>query len=265
MTWNNWIRKNSELLPKNEIVLIFFENFANKANSTFLVLHGDEEMRVSDFDIKRAEKMIKMRREGMPIAYILQKKEFYGRDFLLGDPKTVLIPRPETETIIDLTKQLKPKPRKILDVGTGSGCIAITLGLEVPKAQIIGLDISKKALEIANKNKEKFGLDNVHFLRSDLMKNIEGNFDLIVANLPYVDKKWQWLDLKSLSFEPGLALYAEDAGLKLIYELFDQVKMRCKKIMLEADPCQHKAIKNHAKTLGFQHDLTDGYILQFSV
>ncbi len=222
-----------------------------------------------------------------------EKVNFYGYDFLVTPD--VLIPRPETEQLIDAVLSLAGVPYlpgvkpgenqlgrnpKILDVGTGSGCIAITLALKLPHAEILATDISKRALKVARKNLKNLSSDmknhkpaffpcqkkytpNIKFLSSDLTKNIK-NFtpDLIVANLPYVDRNWDWLDLEVLSKEPEMALFAEDKGLKLIKNLIDEVTDRkIKYLILEADPCQHKDIINYAKNYKLLE--TRGFILVF--
>ena len=166
------------------------------------------------------------------------KQDFYGRDFIITPD--VLIPRPETEMMIDTALNIMGKPFlpgvkpsepqlpediTILDVGTGSGCIAITLDLLLPQAKIVATDISDKALIIAQKNASEFGAE-VEFLQSDLLKNVKVKPDLIVANLPYVDENWDWVDEEALSKEPALALYAKDGGLELIFKLIDQVAER---------------------------------------
>ena len=203
----------------------------------------------------------------------VQKTNFYGRDFFVNED--VLTPRPETEQIIDCVLELcgKPflpgvKPEKpvvdpknltILDVGTGSGCIAITLSLELPEAKIYASDVSEKAIQIARKNAENLGAP-IYTIISYLLKNVNITPDIIVANLPYVDKNWDWLDQKSLKSDPDLALYAEDGGLKLIKELINTATS--KYLILEADPCQHSAIITHAKD---QYRLIKkiGYVLSF--
>ena len=199
--------------------------------------------------------------------------DFYGRDFLVT--KDVLIPRPETEQIIDevLTRAGKPylpgvkapAPQlppdfSLLDVGTGSGCIAITIKKELPEAEVHATDISKKALQIAQKNAQNHGV-HLSFIISHLLDNVKFTPDVIVANLPYVDKDWDWLDKESLSFEPAIALYAADHGLKLIKELIDTANS--KYLILEADPCQHQDIINYAAKKGLQHLETRGFILTF--
>ena len=208
-----------------------------------------------------------------PIAYKNGYQDFYGRDFLVTPD--VLIPRPETEQIIDAVLNLagkpylpgvKPSPRVlpenpvILDVGTGSGCIAITIKKELPEAEVHATDISKKALQIAQKNAQNHGV-HLSFIISHLLDNVKFTPDVIVANLPYVDKDWDWLDKESLSFEPTIALYAADHGLKLIKELIDAASS--KYLILEADPCQHQEIINFATKKGLQHPETRGFILTF--
>lgn len=199
-----------------------------------------------------------------PIAYQKGVADFYGRDFFVSP--NVLIPRPETETIVDMVLNLLGKPylpgvkpskarlaqdAKILEVGTGSGCIAITLKLEVPELDIVATDISDKALEVARANVKGFDVD-IKLQKADLLDGITERFDLIIANLPYVDKDWDWLDKKALSYEPSLALYAEDHGLKLIFQLVEQARERkVPSLILEADPCQHNDIVQFAAKQGY--------------
>ena len=212
----------------------------------------------------------------LPKAYKLGHQNFYGRDFLVTPD--VLIPRPETEQIIDAVLNLagKPylpgiKPGKnqlpenplILDVGTGSGCIAITLKKELPNAQVYATDISESALKVAQKNAQNHDA-SISLIISHLLNNVKLTPNIIVANLPYVDETWDWLDKEALSHEPKTALYAEDHGLKLIKELITQsITRNIPRLILEADPCQHKEIINFAIKKGLQHLETRGFILTF--
>lgn len=213
----------------------------------------------------------------MPQAYIDGVVDFYGRDFLVTP--NVLIPRPETEVAVDLVLKLcgipylvgvsvpprvLPLNPRILDVGTGSGCIALSIKAEVPEAEVMGCDISGKALSVAIKNSHKLETE-VNFVQSDMLGQILGDFDVIVANLPYVDRSWKWVDEKALSVEPSLALYAGDGGLEKIYRLIKQAKKRTKYLILEADPCQHKRVVEKAQSQGFEHLETNGYQLLFRV
>ena len=207
-------------------------------------------------------------------AYKRGFQDFYGRDFLVTPE--VLIPRPETEQIIDACFNLvgKPilsgvKPReavlngaiKILDVGTGSGCIAVTLALEIEGAKVTAMDVSDAALEVAKRNAKKYGAQ-VDFKQSDLLAEVNNKFDIIVANLPYVDRNWPWLDQEALEIEPDLALYAEDGGLDLIKKLIRQVreKKATNYLILEADPSQHEAIKKYASDFGLKHIETQDFV-----
>lgn len=210
-----------------------------------------------------------------------QIKDFYGRDFIIT--KDVLIPRPETEQIIDAVLNLAGKPYlpgvkpskrqlpehpKILDVGTGSGCIAITLKKELPDATVYATDISADALKIAQKNADKHSAP-ITLIISYLLNNVKPGViptpDIITANLPYVDETWDWLDKQALSKEPSIALYADDHGLGLIKELINQsTKLKIKYLVLEADPCQHADIIAYAKKAGLEHLETRGFILTLS-
>lgn len=183
---------------------------------------------------------------------------FYGREFYVD--QNVLTPRPETEVIVDEVLKLCGKPilpgikpekpklnpqgLKILDIGTGSGCIAITLKKELEGAEIYASDVSEKAIEIAQKNAENLKAP-IHTIISYLCQNVNITPDIIVANLPYVDKNWDWVDQKSLKQDPDLALYAEDGGLALIKELIDTAISEY--LILEADPSQHQEIIDYAK------------------
>ena len=202
---------------------------------------------------------------------------FYGRDYIINSD--VLIPRPETEMMVDAvlnlvgkpylpgvkpSKAVLPRDLTIVDVGTGSGCIAITLKLELPDAKVIATDISRKALEVAKKNATRLGAE-IEFLQSDLLNVIDIKPDLVVANLPYVDENWDWVDREALSREPSIALYAKDGGLELIYKLIDQVTGRgIKHLILEADPYQHEKTITYAKKKGLTLRETRGFIIYLS-
>jgi release factor glutamine methyltransferase len=207
-------------------------------------LHAHPEFELNEDVEKRADADCLRRENHEPLAYILGYKDFYGRKFMVTPD--VLIPRPETEAIINLAKELKTQ--KILDVGTGSGCIAITLKLELPDSDVVALDISPKALKIAEQNASKLGA-KITFCESDLLEKVQGEYDLIVANLPYVDKKWDWLS-PELTFEPEQALFAEDSGLYDIKCLISQVEQRLTNdgaVILESDLSQHEAIREYVE------------------
>ena len=203
-------------------------------------------------------------------------ENFYGRDFKVTSD--VLIPRPETEMIVDAVLNLagktylpgvKPSEArikqncKIIDIGTGSGCLAISLALELPKANVTASDVSEKALDVARNNAKSLNA-KAKFVQANLLDGIKDDYDVIIANLPYVDENWDWIDKKALSKEPALALYAENGGLSLIYKLINQASKRSFQfLILEADPCQHKDIIEYAKNHNLLLDEIRGFILSF--
>jgi release factor glutamine methyltransferase len=242
---------------------------ALKVSKEFLYLHPEKI--VSAAQGKRFEKMVKERARGVPAAYLLGYKYFYGLKFKVN--RSVLIPRPESEWLVDKVlrkardKNKTPRrPQKILDLGTGSGCLAIAIAkgcLKKMQVKIFATDVSRQALTIAKRNAKSLGA-NVKFLHSNLLSNVRGKFDIIVANLPYVPKT-QYSKLKTdLRFEPKIALMDpnQDFGLygKLLSQLADHVYPQAT-IFLEIDPTTKSFIlkwrkknKPQAK-LGFARDL----------
>jgi release factor glutamine methyltransferase len=167
-----------------------------------------------------------------PVAYITGVREFYGREFMVT--RAVLIPRPETEGVIEaippgLLAAHESGNAVVLDLGTGSGCLAITLALEHPAARIIATDVSADALAIARANAARLGADRVEFIESLLIPPGLPPLDLIVTNPPYVPER----DRESLSpdvrdFEPALALFAGEDGLDVIRVLLPQARAALK-------------------------------------
>jgi len=156
------------------------------------------------------------RQQGWPIAYITGVREFWSRDFIVTPD--VLIPRPDTECLIELSLQLLPqdKPGKIIDLGTGSGIIAITLACERPSAKVYATDISAAALNIARLNADTHQAQ-VEFRLSDWFANVpENQFDLIVSNPPYIEANDKHLKTGDLRFEPQHALSSGEHGLDAI-------------------------------------------------
>lgn len=157
------------------------------------------------------EALTRQRREGAPIAYLIGHREFYGRDFEVSP--SVLIPRPETELLVDLALQrLLPSPEgsagmRVLDLGTGSGAIAVTLALERPSAEVVASDVSALALECARTNADRLGA-NVRFVKGDWFTALDrtDRFELIVSNPPYIAATDPHLGSGDLRFEPAGAL-----------------------------------------------------------
>ena len=167
----------------------------------------------------RFDAVLARRAAGEPLAYILGQREFYGREFQVGP--SVLIPRPETELVVDLALAVPGLERStVADIGTGSGCIALTLAAERPAWQVTGTDLSCAALAIAENNRLALGLSSVTFAEGDLLAPLSGQyFDLIVSNPPYVAEHDPHLGQGDLRFEPAIALSCADQGLDIIRRL----------------------------------------------
>lgn len=231
-----------------------------RKNRTYLHAHLDEEIDTRRFDIANAR--LDLRLDRVPIAYILGYKEFYGRKFTVSP--SVLIPRPESEDLISLFLELTASEiaeKVLIDVGTGSGCLGITAKLERSNLSVILSDISKPALNIAEKNANALNAD-VHIQQQSLLNGQLKPVDYIFANLPYVDKNWDVSP--ELQYEPEIALFAEDEGLKLILQLISQAP-RCLTpeglLFIEADPQQHNRIIDEAMKNGFVKERVLNYIL----
>ncbi|HEX7813022.1 MAG TPA: peptide chain release factor N(5)-glutamine methyltransferase [Burkholderiales bacterium] len=161
----------------------------------------------------RFRMLLKQRTVGQPVAYLTGRREFYGREFRVTPD--VLIPRPDTETLVDaaLGKLPKDAQRSVLDLGTGSGCIGVTLALERPAARVAAVEMSPSALRIAQENADTLGA-RIEFLQGTWLTPLTGRFfDLIVANPPYIAAGDPHLQRGDLRFEPAMALAAGEDGL----------------------------------------------------
>lgn len=244
-------------IVKQEVVLLIAHVL--RKPKEYVIAHDDSQL--TNRQVRKINKLIQRRQNNEPIAYLIGEKEFYGRNFRVN--KSVLIPRPETETIIDVIKRIAKENDTVIDIGTGSGCIAITLKLENPNLNVTASDISKKALKTAKENAENLNAD-VKFVKSDLLKNVRNytKYDIITANLPYVDEKWKTGE--EIKFEPKTALFADGNGLEIVKQLVEQAKDYIKPggfLVLELDPCQHKEIVKFAENFGFLKVKTDDYIV----
>ena len=236
------------------------------ADRTYLHAHATDTLQ--DSTLRRFGKLVERRLQREPVAYITGRKEFYGREFIVTP--NVLIPRPETEELIELVlrSQISSLRSSVLDVGCGSGCIGITLKLERPELDVTLCDISPKTLAVAKKNAKQLGA-NVEFIESDLLSAFKPTANsrqltVIVANLPYVNKDWE--TSPETNYEPREALYADSNGYALIFDLINQSTSILRPgglLALEADPEQHERIIEQALTKNFTLSDTRGYAMSF--
>jgi release factor glutamine methyltransferase len=230
-------------------------------------LHAHNDVLMNPESIKLANSILQRRLKYEPIAYVLGYKYFYGRKFIVN--VDTLIPRPESEDIIDLLRIIvsdfitNTDKINLVDVGSGSGCLGITAKLELPSLNVTLADISDKALEIAKQNAKKLSV-RVNTLKSDLLKEYRLKPRVIIANLPYVDIDWE--RSPETNYEPRVALFAEEHGLKIIKNLIIQASKRLPNdgyLIIEADPIQHASLLNFAKKHRFKNLLNRNYCMSF--
>jgi release factor glutamine methyltransferase len=206
--------------------------------------------------------LVARRKQREPVAYIIGRKEFFGLEFLVNS--ATLIPRPETELLVETALQLtSPDDRlAIADIGTGSGCIAIALAKYLPRAALFAVDLSAEALQVARQNAGRHQVsDRLTFLLGNLLEPLPTPVDLIVSNPPYVSQ----VDLKTPStspevqqYEPRLALDGGDDGLALIRQLLAQAKKKLEpkgKLLVEIGSRQGMAVRQLAESCFPQADL----------
>ena len=187
-------------------------------NLSLLIADPDREIPISEAE---ADRLTARLAAGEPMQYVIGSTEFYGRPFRV-DPR-VLIPRPETEELVDWVRRAEPSARRLLDIGTGSGCIAISLALELPEAEVVAIDLSEEALQVARANNEALGA-SVAFRQADALHGLEAAFageepfDVILSNPPYVPEADRAeMHRNVLDHEPHLALFVPDTDWPRFY------------------------------------------------
>ena len=263
MNYDNWITSAQSKLTTSglqtarldALLLLAFITSKSKAH---LLAHGDS--RLTDEEESNLSTLLDRRLNYEPIAYIIGVKEFYGRDFTVN--KSVLVPRPESEDIITLLLEL-PYPKHIIDVGTGSGALAITAKLEVPLANVCATDNDPACIEIAHQNAKSLHAE-ITLIETDLLSAIDPmiiNDSVILANLPYVPMDYPIN--KDATHEPEAAIFSPEGGLmhyRRLFEQLDDTKQLPSAIICESLEKQHTELAllaqeyglNHAKTLGLQ-------------
>ena len=243
--------KIKDILEKNNNDLIIALTYLLNTNKNLLFLNKEEAL---DEKIENELKIINDKiNEGYPLQYAIGKWNFYGLDLLVD--KRALIPRYETEILVDLIINDNSNNKKILDIGTGSGAISLALSKNLKDSKVIGVDISKNAIDLANENKIKLNINNVEFKESDIFSNIDEKFDIIVSNPPYINKEdFEKLDNK-LYYEPQNALYGGEDGLYFYKKIIKNAKNflnKNGKIYLEIGYDQKDSISNLLEEYGYK-------------
>ncbi len=188
-------------------------------NRSFLYAWDNYELKETELEM--FEKLFKERLQGKPIAYLIGKREFWSMEFLVNEH--TLIPRPETELLVEIALKYLPKNATVFDMGTGTGCIALVIKKERPDCRILGIDKSLNSLEIAKQNAQNLNL-NIEWIESDWFSNIKIKADMIISNPPYIGEFDSHLMQGDVRFEPRSALISGVDGLKDIKYLIDNAK-----------------------------------------
>ena len=253
------IRRAAEILRERgiksarldaELLLVHSLGFKDRVK-----LYTEFERPLTEEEVENYRQLIKRRAKGEPVAYITGEKEFFGFTFKVQ--KGVLIPRPETELLVEVVYDfLKDKGDKtVVDVGTGTGCIILTLcKLLGNKHRYIGTDISSIALKVAEENRERLVCNSVKFVKTSLLKGLYFPIDVVVSNPPYVPAGDERLEKEVLKFEPAVALFGGENGLEVVRELIKEAGEKLKVggfFAVEIGEGQSEEVKKILKETGF--------------
>lgn len=217
---------------------------------SYIVAHGEEFV-----DTSRVEALLQRRYEGEPLQYIRRRADFYGREFYVDN--RVLIPRPETELLVEAAVKRAPRGGRVIDVGAGSGAIAVSVAIERPDLRVMAGDVSVEALAVTALNRTRLGA-RVELIASDLLSAIRVSFDVILSNPPYVPEgDVGGLQVEVREHEPRRALTPGPAGTEIIERLLSQSKQQLApggRVMFEIGYGQVAAVRDLAVASGFAVD-----------
>lgn len=242
-------------------VLILLEDVL-QMNRASIFAHPEKELSASN--VSSLNNYITQRKRHVPLAYIRGKASFYGRYFVVN--KHVLVPRPETEAMINILRELSlPAEPNIADIGTGSGCLGITAALELPHARVFLYDIDVSALKVAVTNIALHGV-SAQPAKQDLLVNCREDFEVILANLPYIPTA-QGLN-RAATHEPRHAIFSGEDGLDHYRQFFKQIALLAsspRHLIIEAEPYQHLTLQQLAAQSGYMLRKSEGFIQHFAL
>jgi len=248
----NILQKNNISNPQLDSELLLSSSI--KKDKRYIILNPKEFLTSDQLD--KFKSLIQRRKKGEPIAYLINKKEFWKNEFFVN--KDVLIPRPDTELIIEQVLRIYSKKvqLQVLDIGTGSGCILLSILKERPNFYGTGIDISAKSINISKFNTKQLNLTNrVKFFHSSVDNFSIGKYDLIVSNPPYIEFiNFKYLEKDVVNFEPKLALSGGLDGFSKIRKVINKARMLIKKngkFILEIGFNQKNKVKKILKEKGF--------------
>jgi release factor glutamine methyltransferase len=238
---------------------------ALKKDKEWLIAHDGDELSAKQQLV--FNKFVERRLDREPVCYITNKLDFYGIDFYVDS--RVLSPRVETELIVEEAIKNAPKNSKLIDLGTGSGAIAVAISKHRPDLEITATEISEEAMEVAKLNaKNILGKDNkIKFIMADVWDGVDDTFETIVTNLPYVSEDYKPNMKPEVLKEPAVALFGgKGDGLDLYRKFYSDIKKHINpdsKIYHESDPWQHEGLKALAEAEGLKSILEEYLILGF--
>ncbi len=228
----------------------------------WLIAHNQDEL--TDSQAKKYELAIVSRLDREPVCYITNQLEFYGIDFFVDS--RVLSPRVETELIVEQAIELAKPGSKLIDLGTGSGAIAIAIAKNRPDLFITATEVSDEAMQVAKRNASSIlgASNNIKFIKADVWDGVEGQFDTIVTNLPYVSKSYLPNMKPEVQKEPAVALFGGDGdGLDLYRRFYTDLSTHTTAdsiVLHESDPWQHDPLKLLANQAGLI-PFSEGYLI----
>ncbi|MBP9738113.1 peptide chain release factor N(5)-glutamine methyltransferase [Candidatus Saccharibacteria bacterium] len=271
MNYNQWLTSSTALLKKSGIesarldCILLLSDQIDKSRE-WILAHGDSEIAESDQLILSTK--VTQRSQRVPLAYIRNTQEFYGRSFYVDT--NVLIPRPESEDIISLLKSATKDPGSttVIDIGTGSGILAITAKLEIPSLTVIATDISESALQVAKRNAQTYGA-NIEFINSNLLETIPASSfqlptSILITNLPYVPTNL--ITSPEITYEPEGALFSGDDGMSHYQRFWLQLaeaEPKPQSVITESLKEQHVAMQDYALQAGYILKNTATLVQQF--
>lgn len=271
MTIKQTVKKySSELrevthIPSKEVEILIM--YLLQKNTIWLHLNYDKPFEKD----KELQKLIKKRATHFPMEYITGKASFYGEQFFTHEK--VLIPRPETEILVDKAKEILEKidNPKVIEIGTGSGIISVMLAVLIKDIEITAVDINEDALELAHKNAKRFNVEHkIKFVKSNLFDNIDFDFDMCVSNPPYIANNYKLPT--NVKFEPKNALFGGDIGDELLNRIIkisheNNIKYLCCEMGYDQKEPLNKVFKDlNAKKIEFYKDYSDfdrGFCVEF--
>ncbi len=242
------VLKDISDIPQKEAIILL--KYLLKVDESYLFLHENDEFK----EYQKFKTLVGRRADGEPVEYITKKVSFYSREFFID--KGALIPRPETELLVDEVmknvKKFQPRQLSIAEIGAGSGIISIMLALFLPNAKIIATDISKDALKLAESNKKKYGLEGrIKLYHTSYLEGIKEDIDIIVSNPPYVANDFK-ID-KPLEHEPREAIFGGTRGDEILKHIIDLTcDKNIKLLACEMGYDQRESIGNYLKNRGFE-------------